>query len=50
VKAWLQAHPRFHMHFTPAEESFVLLTLNGKRLGATLRVDAPADDAQTLVT
>lgn len=37
------------------EESFVLLTLNGKRLGATPRVDAPAeaapaDYAQTLVT
>lgn len=36
-------------------ESFVLLTLNGKRLGATLRVDAPAeavpaDYAQSLVT
>lgn len=24
-------------------ESFVLLTMNGKRLGATLRIDAPAE-------
>jgi hypothetical protein len=36
-------------------ESFVLLTMNGKRLGATLRIDAPAeavplDYAQTLTT
>lgn len=39
--------------FTP-EESFVLLTMHGKRLGATLRVDAlqdsnPAEFAKTIV-
>ncbi|MCU1539750.1 MAG: hypothetical protein JWM01_697 [Arthrobacter sp.] len=27
------------------KESIVLLTLNGKRLGATLRVDAPSEAA-----